>query len=33
MKVVVFHGKLEVRLEDRPIPKIVDQTDVIMKVK
>ncbi|RAL65009.1 hypothetical protein DID88_001117 [Monilinia fructigena] len=33
MKAVVFHGTLDVRLEDRPIPKIVDQTDVIIKVK
>ncbi len=33
MKAVVFKGKLEVKLEDRPIPKIVDPTDVIIKVK
>ncbi|KAK6594504.1 alcohol dehydrogenase GroES-like domain-containing protein [Botrytis cinerea] len=33
MKAVVFHGTLDVRLEDRPMPKIVDQTDVIIKVK
>lgn len=33
MKAVVFHGTLDVRLEDRPIPKIVDSTDVIIKVK
>jgi len=33
MKAVVFHGKLDVRLEDRPIPKIMDQTDVIVKVR
>ncbi|QSZ29010.1 hypothetical protein DSL72_003520 [Monilinia vaccinii-corymbosi] len=33
MKAVVFHGTLDVRLEDRPIPKIVDQTDAIIKVK
>ena len=33
MKAVVFKGKLDVRIEDRPIPKIVDQTDVIIKVR
>jgi len=33
MKAVVFHGKLDVRYEDRPIPKIVDQTDIIIKVR
>jgi len=33
MKAVVFKGKLEVKLEDRPIPKIIDPTDVIIKVK
>jgi len=33
MKAVVFHGKLDVRLEDRPVPKIIDQTDVIIKVR
>jgi D-arabinose 1-dehydrogenase-like Zn-dependent alcohol dehydrogenase len=33
MKAVVFHGKLDVRLEDRPIPKIIDPTDVIVKVR
>ncbi|KAM3080272.1 hypothetical protein ACMFMF_003683 [Clarireedia jacksonii] len=33
MKAVVFHGKLDVRVEDRPIPKIVDQTDIIVKVR
>jgi threonine dehydrogenase-like Zn-dependent dehydrogenase len=32
MKAVVFNGKLDVSVEDRPIPKIVDQTDVIVKV-
>lgn len=32
MKAVVFHGKLDVRVEDRPIPKIVDPTDIIIKV-
>jgi len=33
MKAVVFHGKLDVRLEDRPVPKIIDPTDVIVKVR
>jgi len=33
MKAVVFHGKLDVRLEDRPKPKIIDPTDVIIKVR
>jgi D-arabinose 1-dehydrogenase-like Zn-dependent alcohol dehydrogenase len=33
MKAVVFHGKLDVRLEDRPIPQIVDPTDIIVKVR
>ena len=33
MKAVVFHGKLDVRLEDRPMPKIIAPTDVIVKVR
>jgi threonine dehydrogenase-like Zn-dependent dehydrogenase len=33
MKAVVFKGKLDVRIEDRPIPKIIDQTDIIIKVR
>jgi threonine dehydrogenase-like Zn-dependent dehydrogenase len=33
MKAVVFHGKLDVRIEDRPLPKIVDPTDMIIKVR
>jgi hypothetical protein len=33
MKAVVFHGKLDVRVEDRPVPKIIDQTDIIIKVR
>jgi threonine dehydrogenase-like Zn-dependent dehydrogenase len=33
MKAVVFHGKLDVRLEDRPLPEIIDPTDVIVKVR
>jgi threonine dehydrogenase-like Zn-dependent dehydrogenase len=32
MKAVVFKGKLKVELEDRPIPKIQDPTDIIVKV-
>jgi threonine dehydrogenase-like Zn-dependent dehydrogenase len=32
MKAVVFLGKLEVRIEDRTIPKIVDPTDIIVKI-
>jgi hypothetical protein len=33
MKAVVFKGKLDVKIEDRPIPKIIDPTDIIVKVK
>jgi hypothetical protein len=33
MKAVVFKGKLDVRIEDRPIPKIIDPTDIIVKVR
>ena len=33
MKAVVFHGKLDVRVEDRPVPKIIDPTDIIIKVR
>lgn len=33
MKAVVFKGTLDVKLEDRPIPKIIDPTDMIIKVK
>ena len=32
MKAVVFKGTLDVKIEDRPIPKIIDQTDIIIKV-
>jgi hypothetical protein len=32
MKAVVFKGPHKVVIEDRPIPKIKDQTDVIVKV-
>ncbi|KAF2668545.1 putative alcohol dehydrogenase [Microthyrium microscopicum] len=33
MKAVVFKGPLKVEIEDRPIPKITDPTDVILKVE
>ncbi|KIN01124.1 hypothetical protein OIDMADRAFT_54265 [Oidiodendron maius Zn] len=33
MKAIVFHGKLDVRVEDRPLPKIIDPTDIIVKVR
>ena len=33
MKAVVFKGKLKVVIEDRPVPTIVDPTDIIVKVK
>ncbi len=33
MKAVVFKGTLDVKIEDRPIPEIIDQTDIIIKVK
>jgi threonine dehydrogenase-like Zn-dependent dehydrogenase len=33
MKAVVFHGKFDVKIEDRPIPKIVDPTDIIVKIR
>lgn len=33
MKAVVFKGKLDVRIEDRPIPKLIDPTDIIIKVR
>jgi hypothetical protein len=32
MKAVIFKGPHEVAIEERPIPKIQDQTDVIVKV-
>ncbi|KAJ2972282.1 hypothetical protein NQ176_g7246 [Zarea fungicola] len=31
MQALVFHGPFDVRLEERPIPKIVNDTDVIVK--
>jgi len=33
MKAVVFKGKLEIAVEDRPIPKIKEPTDIIVKVR
>jgi threonine dehydrogenase-like Zn-dependent dehydrogenase len=33
MQAVVFKGKLHVELEERPIPKIKDPTDIIVKVR
>lgn len=33
MKAVVFHGPKDVRVEERPTPKIVDPTDAILKVE
>ena len=32
MKAVVFKGPKKVVIEDRPIPKIQDPTDIIVKV-
>jgi threonine dehydrogenase-like Zn-dependent dehydrogenase len=33
MKAVVFKGKLQVAIEDRPIPKIQDPKDIIVKIR
>ena len=33
MKAVVFKGPLKVEIEDRPIPKVQDPKDVILKVE
>jgi len=33
MKAVIFKGKMEVAIEDRPVPVISDDTDVICKVQ
>ena len=33
MKAVVFSGKLDVSVEDRPVPQIQDPTDLIVKVR
>lgn len=32
MRAVVFKGPLKIALEDRPIPKIQDPSDIIVKV-
>ena len=32
MKAVVFHGPQKIAVEDRPVPKIQDATDAIVKV-
>lgn len=32
MKAVVFHGPKKVAVEERPIPKIQEPTDIIVKV-
>ena len=32
MKAVIFKGPHKVALEDRPIPKIKDDTDIVVKV-
>lgn len=32
MKAVVFHGPGKVSVEDRPIPKLKDDSDIIVKV-
>jgi threonine dehydrogenase-like Zn-dependent dehydrogenase len=33
MQAVVFHGKLQVAVEQRPVPKVQDPTDIIVKVR
>lgn len=33
MKAVIFKGPLKVAIEDRPIPKIKDPGDMIVKVR
>lgn len=32
MRAVVFKGPYEVTVEDRPIPKVSEETDIIVKV-
>jgi threonine dehydrogenase-like Zn-dependent dehydrogenase len=32
MRAVVFHGPHSVAVEERPVPKIQDATDIIVKV-
>jgi threonine dehydrogenase-like Zn-dependent dehydrogenase len=33
MQAVVFKGPLQVALEQRPVPEIIDSTDVIVKIR
>ena len=33
MKAVVFHGPYKIAVEQRPVPKIEAETDIIIKVK
>jgi threonine dehydrogenase-like Zn-dependent dehydrogenase len=33
MQAVVFKGKLKVEIEQRPVPKLKEQTDIIVKVR
>jgi threonine dehydrogenase-like Zn-dependent dehydrogenase len=33
MQAVVFKGKLDVAIEQRPVPKIKEPTDIIVKVR
>ena len=33
MKAVVFKGKEHIEIEDRPIPKLKDPTDILVKVR
>lgn len=33
MQAVVFKGPLKVEVEERPMPQIIEQTDIIVKVK
>jgi D-arabinose 1-dehydrogenase-like Zn-dependent alcohol dehydrogenase len=33
MKAVVFHGPYKVAMEERPVPKIQDPKDIIVKVR
>lgn len=33
MKAVVIKGPYEVKVEDRPIPKCVNPTDVVVKIR
>ncbi len=33
MRAVVFKGKLHIEVEERPVPKIQDPKDIIVKVR